>query len=814
MIAVKRAQAVCTGCRNQLLDLFTFGFCKPLEPARPRFRAGVCSVSQLRVQPRYIATVRSRGATAQVYSTSATEAQDVPVPASTAEVEAEARWSRQATDVQDEPIAASTVEVETVARWARQKFGETLPDGLLTSEELKLYERMYGPPIRATRPEDIEMLQEVEEDKTELEEKVSGNALLRENKDGDLEEVKYQLEEGDENLPQSKAQMMLYRDIEAATKSALEGTLEAETDNDQSASESSAELQMDKDYDETEEMEEPDNEYERSGPPRTHPLTMAGRFATNPTTLHLSPATFTEPITDILADSPNKHLTDVALRTFGGPGLPNSTATPASKRHLQQQPIALEASQSRMTDMQANTYLAAIMPGAYTAVMSVLVEVRKRLGADWLTELLAKEGGPRILDAGAGGAGVLAWREVLQAEWEIIHPEGVPDPAPLGSATVVTGSSQLRQRASRLLENTTFLPRLPDYVSARDLPYQQDDSANQRKQYNIIVAPHTLWTLKEDYMRKTQVQNFWSLLNPDGGVLVIIEKGVPRGFELVAAARDILLRKRIASPGSMSYENELQGTSEDQATMKEEGMIIAPCTNHGKCPLYLNQGQAKGRKDLCHFSQRYIRPPFLQRILGARDRNHEDIRFSYIAVQRGRDKRQTENIVQDVAATNAAFAGYGGNEVAETDSTEDAAESLPPEIQQVNMLSLPRSIQPPLKRRGHIILDLCTPAGKIERWTVPKSFGKQAYRDARKSQWGDLWALGAKIRVPGNVRTGTVKGETMAKGKSVFEVDVGDGEDEGIRQVSGPAPRYGKRTKKGRKEYKGRRLTEDDFRVA
>ena len=791
MIRARSRQAVCTGCRNQLLDLFRFGFCKPLEPVRPRFRAGGRSVCQPRVQSQGITTHELRNPVARLYSTSATEAQDVPNP---------------------EPPA----DAEAVARRARQTFGETLPDGLLTPEELKLYERMYGPPVRATRPEDIELLQEVEEDEMELEEEDSGNALLRENEDGELEEVEYQLEDADESQPESKAQKMLYRDIEAATKapsreSALDGIQKEETDLDQDTSESSAELEMDEDYDEVEDVEDLDNEYERSGPTRTHPLTVAGRFGTSPTTLHLPPDTFTEPVTDLLADSPNKHLTDVALRTFGGPGLPNSTATPASKRHLQQQPIALEASQSRMTDMQANTYLAAVMPGAYAAVMSTLVEVRKRLGTDWLSELLGKEGGPRILDAGAGGAGVLAWREVVQAEWERMHPEVLPKPAPLGNATVVTGSSQLRHRASRLLENTTFLPRLPDYVSTQNLPYQKEDIVSQRKQYDIVVAPHTLWTLKEDYMRKTQVQNFWSLLNPDGGVLIIIEKGVPRGFELVAAARELLLRKRIASPDSMSYENELQSTSEDQVTMKEESMIIAPCTSHGKCPLYLNSGRAKGRKDLCHFSQRYIRPPFLQRILGAKGRNHEDVRFSYIAVQRGRDKRQTENIIQGESAANAAFAGFGGSDIVETDATEDAIQSTQPETQQVSMLSLPRSIKPPLKRRGHIVLDLCTPAGKIERWTVPKSFGKQAYRDARKSQWGDLWALGAKIRVPGNIRTGTLKEETMAKGKSVFEVDVGEREEEGIRQVSGPAPRYGKRTKKGRKEYKGRKLTEDDF---
>ena len=71
------------------------------------------------------------------------------------------------------------------------------------------------------------------------------------------------------------------------------------------------------------------------------------------------------------------------------------------------------------------------------------------------------------------------------------------------------------------------------------------------------------------------------------------------------------------------------------------------------------------------------------------------------------------------------------------------------------MQTLPRIVLPPIKRKGHVTLDTCTPDGRLERWTVPKSFSKVAYHDARKSRWGDLWALGAKTRVPRSARAGT-----------------------------------------------------------
>jgi Mitochondrial small ribosomal subunit Rsm22 len=78
-------------------------------------------------------------------------------------------------------------------------------------------------------------------------------------------------------------------------------------------------------------------------------------------------------------------------------------------------------------------------------------------------------------------------------------------------------------------------------------------------------------------------------------------------------------------------------------------------------------------------------------------------------------------------------------------------------------LALPRLVFPPLKRPGHITIDLCTPAGKIDRWIVTKSFSKAAYRDARKSSWGDLWALGAKTRIPRNLELG---GEKSKRGQT------------------------------------------------
>ena len=721
-------------------------------------------------------------------------------------------------EVPENDSLKTPAQMESIVRQARETFGETLPKDFLSSEEYTIYERLYGPPSAVTLPEDVDLLRGVEEEEYEVPE----NVLMRENAQGELEEITYEEDPSDEGDVKGKdaepmpseteaefqARMAVFRDIATANASQInipEQSSQALNTLEPSDDLSSSEEPAIEDED-AEDFEQEHDAYESGDSARTHPMTAAGRFGTSPATIQIPKETVVDPITTLLADASNKQLSEVAQKTFGGPRLPNSTAT-VVRAHLKQQPIALEASQSNMGEMEGNAYMAAIMPGAYATIMSTLVETRKRLGSEWLRKLM-KEDGPRILDAGAGGAGVLAWREILRAEWELVHPNGVPPnkPLPYGRSTVVTGSSALRNRASHLLDDTTFIPRLPDYDSSRDHPSLENKNPQARKQYDIILAPHTLWTLKQDYMRKNQIQNFWSLLDPKGGVLILIEKGVPRGFELIAGAREVLLKYHIASPNDDEVAAPVEATSQNRFGPKEKGMIIAPCTNHGKCPMYITAGRSQGRKDYCHFSQRYLRPHYLQRILGSREKNHEDIMFSYVALQRGIDQREADNIWQGQTAVEAAFAGF--EDTVGVEDGKGSQEPVDPGVAVVNPLSFPRAILPPIKRRGHVTLDLCTPAGKIERWTVPRSFSKQAYRDARKSKWGDLWGLGAKTRVQRNIRVGLNKAKTLRKDIR-DAADEADEMQEADEMLGFEEPGVDKR--KRPKRSKGRRkVVEDD----
>ncbi len=499
--------------------------------------------------------------------------------------------------------------MEDVVRHARQTFGETLPRDFLSGEEYSLYERLYGPPVRETRGDDFEWV-DLEGNRAEegAERGRGRNVLLRENADGEFEEVDFdpgfgyrEVEEmnawegavglGEEMVESAEALEELLDQqgqgvvqVKVRSQRELDAIMRLQRDMDVAAARP---IEQEEDIDEeVEEEEEEENEEdeEDEGEPdeylsgdsiRTHPHTMAGRFGTRPSTLQLPQEQFVLPITELLSRTNNKHLTEAAERAFGGPGLPYSTATPESKKLLPQKHIGLEAGQHRMSEIEADAFIAALMPGMYTSVMSTLVEVRKRLGSPWIRDLFTRNGaeGPRVLDAGAGGAGVIAWREVLAAEWDLLRSEGVvPENAPVrqGKSTVLTGPSTLRHRMSHLLENTTFLPRLPDYLHSANPETLLDGApAEGRKSYDIIIAPHTLYPLKEEYRRKHMVQNLWSLLDPNGGVLILIEKGLPRGFEAIAGARALLLKKHISSPSSTHFQTSVE-SSDEQFVEKEK----------------------------------------------------------------------------------------------------------------------------------------------------------------------------------------------------------------------------------------------------
>jgi len=119
------------------------------------------------------------------------------------------------------------------------------------------------------------------------------------------------------------------------------------------------------------------------------------------------------------------------------------------------------------------------------------------------------------------------------------------------------------------------------------------------------------------------------------------------------------------------------------ALLANAATILAPCPHHFTCPM-----AAVG--DWCHFSQRVERTSQHRQLKGG-DLGYEDEKFSYFVA----------------AKNNSPSAGA-------------------------------RIIRHPGKHSGHVKLVLCAENGQIESRTITRS-NKEAYKRARKAEWGDLW---------------------------------------------------------------------------
>jgi ribosomal protein RSM22 (predicted rRNA methylase) len=138
----------------------------------------------------------------------------------------------------------------------------------------------------------------------------------------------------------------------------------------------------------------------------------------------------------------------------------------------------------------------------------------------------------------------------------------------------------------------------------------------------------------------------------------------------------------IIEPGTTrGFENMLAART---ALTAAGGHILAPCprAQQHQCPM-------AGAGDWCHFSQRLERTSQHRRLKGG-ELGYEDEKFSYCVLSK--------------------------------DPTLPASA---------------RIVRHPLQRKGHIQLQLCTPAG-LQHITVTKSDRKR-YRAARQAEWGDEW---------------------------------------------------------------------------
>ena len=204
----------------------------------------------------------------------------------------------------------------------------------------------------------------------------------------------------------------------------------------------------------------------------------------------------------------------------------------------------------------------------------------------------------------------------------------------------------------------------------------------QRRKHSLVVAANVMGELPSDKARLAALQIMWSMVDPEGGELLLIEPATKWGFRTIASAREVL-----ADPEN--HDVEIQG----------------PCTHNKTCPMTVSK--MNPRKMWCQFPQRTPFPAVdstLQKKKSVRS-FPPTTKFSYVRAR-----------------------AVGGKKTNDDESD-------------VNTLH-ERIIATPLLRNQHLIMDTCDSNGELNRRTISKGKMKPfpgKYRTARKSETGDVW---------------------------------------------------------------------------
>ncbi|KAJ3298744.1 37S ribosomal protein S22 [Borealophlyctis nickersoniae] len=344
-------------------------------------------------------------------------------------------------------------------------------------------------------------------------------------------------------------------------------------------------------------------------------------------------------------------------------------------------------------EREAYAYLASRVPITYAATQNVFMQIAKRIPDFAPTTMLDFGTGP-----GTGiWAAYVEWGESLKQSYGVDISEAMLD---LAEALAGYENSPIKG----------FEPQR--YLSYRHAGDKRD----------LVTSLFTLSDLPSDAIRQSTVETLW---NQTGDVLVIIERGNPAGFQAVAAARQQILDLEEKKQAEELEQKRTDGEEAGAGVEEKKGVhIVAP-------------RNARGLK-----------------------RNSEDSKFAFVVLRRG--PRPIKTKLELDAEKLATAPNVAENEKGEEKTSPKVAE-IEKEKEKTREKRIvhqgedvegdksaardilreaynwPRLVMPPLKRGGHVIIDVCGSGGNMERSIVRKAHGAQLYYEARKVHWGDQW---------------------------------------------------------------------------
>lgn len=448
--------------------------------------------------------------------------------------------------------------------------------------------------------------------------------------------------------------------------------------------------------------------------------------------------------------------------------------------------------------LDCDAHIAALFLQDYAHLKRVLTEVKKKV---------PHFSPDRVLDIGYGPAtGMVALNEVMGDDF-----------APSVKELYLIGrfNREMKKRAKVILsrqlcelqEGPGPRERLgPIDLSKFSIKTSFREALPSTKQYDLIMVNQAMLTREYNFPHDVDVnlRMILRLLAPNGH-LVIVERGNSLGFEIVARARQVMIRpesfegemgkiprpyiqglkykpKRLRKDDEMvtdediDFERALLG--EDTPKRPDEQFVdyhlsvVAPCPHHAKCPLQMGDPKYykilnhKHRLDFCSFDHVVERPKYTlelkkgRRMTVAWDKNAED-GFGLELIPRNTLKKMAGSGRSGGKGTESGNFLYlvmhrAPNDAALVREIDDRRRHKH-EAPELGLGTWGRVLEYPSRIKKNVRLNVCAPSGRVELWQVPKSLGKQAYHDARKVKQGDEWALEKKGVTVKNRLSGSVK---------------------------------------------------------
>lgn len=308
---------------------------------------------------------------------------------------------------------------------------------------------------------------------------------------------------------------------------------------------------------------------------------------------------------------------------------------------------------------------------------------------------------------------------------------------------------------------TNFLNKAPF------LPKSDNDVSTRRTLYDLIILEHALVSNEKAYTIDVSknVKRYLPLLSPKGR-LVIIEKGNAFGFEVIAQARENIIKPnkylletggKIARPfffkGDAKVSEEEQPDDEiSHGSTEFYYNILGPCSHHGSCPLQLynyklHHLRGKEMKS-CNNQKKVLLPKYAMELnRGKINMNPSSDEFKSTKNRRrissGREN-QDNFLIHSYSYLLVERTLDDAATVAEIESTRKNAEENKTHMYPVGSIGKSPSEYPrimnitPYNRR--VDMAVCAPSGKIEKWHIGKSkLDRAVYKDLKNANKNDCW---------------------------------------------------------------------------